>query len=345
MSSSSSKPPQRQTLPVPTRPAKQRVSTDPPSTLDYADSKRKAERESKRPEPRTGDPPTTKRPALAPQATDTGMGPPTVRARNYTLSEPTFEQFDEDDLDLPGPDTTQNVDFEAAAEQTMPGTTSPAPPSQRDPIFHLKERYALGDFTGALMLAESILEGDPDNSIAQGYATNAKQVLVHMYSARLGSTNSRPSIVMPPRSSVRLQSRSQSGLRVVADRRRLDDRRHRRYVRHADARSSSHLVRSVAAKGDRHRSAIAPKIFAVVPARDEQANLAHVIATMPTNVCAIVIVDDGSIDNTAQIANSVGDPRVTVLSRSPAQQRRRCDRHWLSSRARSRCRCRVRARG
>ncbi len=64
---------------------------------------------------------------------------------------------------------------------------------------------------------------------------------------------------------------------------------------------------------------IAPKIFAVVPARDEQANLAHVIATMPTNVCAIVIVDDGSIDNTAQIANSVGDPRVTVLSRSPAR--------------------------
>ena len=65
-------------------------------------------------------------------------------------------------------------------------------------MFHLKERYALGDFTGALTLAESILETDPQNSIAQGYATNAKQVLVHMYSARLGSTNARPSIVMPP---------------------------------------------------------------------------------------------------------------------------------------------------
>jgi hypothetical protein len=162
--------------------------------LDYADPKRKDPFEQ-----RTTSPPTTKRPALQPQSTDAGVGPPTVRARNYSLSEPSLEHLDEDDLELPATTRRSMDDFESMSEQTMPGITPPDPPSaQRDPIFHLKERYALGDFTGALTLAESILEGDPNNSIAAGYANNAKQVLVHMYSARLGSTNSRPSIVMPP---------------------------------------------------------------------------------------------------------------------------------------------------
>jgi glycosyltransferase involved in cell wall biosynthesis len=63
----------------------------------------------------------------------------------------------------------------------------------------------------------------------------------------------------------------------------------------------------------------APRIFAVVPARDEHAHIAHVIATMPACVCAIVVIDDGSIDKTSQAAVCAGDSRVTVLSRSPAR--------------------------
>ena len=59
--------------------------------------------------------------------------------------------------------------------------------------------------------------------------------------------------------------------------------------------------------------------FAVVPARDEQAHIARVIATTPASVSAIVIVDDGSTDFTIEAAVSTNDPRVTVLSRSPAR--------------------------
>ena len=51
----------------------------------------------------------------------------------------------------------------------------------------MKDRYAMGDFSGALVIAESILEADPDDLDAPRYAQNCRDVLTQMYSARLGS--------------------------------------------------------------------------------------------------------------------------------------------------------------
>jgi len=55
------------------------------------------------------------------------------------------------------------------------------------------------------------------------------------------------------------------------------------------------------------------RIAAVVPAHNEEAHIGRVIATMPDFVDEIVVVDDLSTDSTAQLAEDVGDARVTVI--------------------------------
>jgi dolichol-phosphate mannosyltransferase len=55
------------------------------------------------------------------------------------------------------------------------------------------------------------------------------------------------------------------------------------------------------------------RVAAVVPAHNEAAHIAGVVARMPAYVDAIIVVDDGSSDGTAQAAARVGDPRVQTL--------------------------------
>ena len=54
-------------------------------------------------------------------------------------------------------------------------------------------------------------------------------------------------------------------------------------------------------------------IAAVVPAHNEAAHIRDVIEGMPSTVDHIVIVDDKSSDDTADLAESSGDPRVQVV--------------------------------
>jgi dolichol-phosphate mannosyltransferase len=55
-----------------------------------------------------------------------------------------------------------------------------------------------------------------------------------------------------------------------------------------------------------------PNIVAVVPARDEAQRIARVVSTIPGLVATIVVVDDGSLDDTTAIARAA-DERVEVL--------------------------------
>jgi glycosyltransferase involved in cell wall biosynthesis len=57
-------------------------------------------------------------------------------------------------------------------------------------------------------------------------------------------------------------------------------------------------------------------IATVVPAHDEARWIGEVIGTMPSWVDAIVVVDDGSSDATAEAATARGDDRVTVIRHS-----------------------------
>jgi hypothetical protein len=66
-----------------------------------------------------------------------------------------------------------------------------------DPLGELRERYALGDFSGALTVAEALLEDNPNNADIQRYAESCRDVLKQMYSARLGSLEQVPTVAVP----------------------------------------------------------------------------------------------------------------------------------------------------
>ncbi|MCB9601386.1 MAG: glycosyltransferase family 2 protein [Sandaracinus sp.] len=55
------------------------------------------------------------------------------------------------------------------------------------------------------------------------------------------------------------------------------------------------------------------RIAVVVPAFDEAALIARTLRGIPSWIDRVVVVDDASGDDTAEIARSVGDPRVLVV--------------------------------
>lgn len=76
---------------------------------------------------------------------------------------------------------------------------TPLAPSVEDPtVGQMRDRYAAGDFTGALVLAESLLETEPDHPDALRFAESCRDVLMQMYAARLGSLDQRVSVAIPP---------------------------------------------------------------------------------------------------------------------------------------------------
>ncbi|MFO0659330.1 MAG: hypothetical protein U0165_05800 [Polyangiaceae bacterium] len=62
----------------------------------------------------------------------------------------------------------------------------------------MKARYAVGDFSGALTSAESLLALSPSHRDAQKHADSCREVLTQMYTARLGSLIHVPRVVMSP---------------------------------------------------------------------------------------------------------------------------------------------------
>lgn len=72
-------------------------------------------------------------------------------------------------------------------------------PSSPDVDFaaEMKDRYALGDFTGALRAAELRLGARADDAEAMRYARSSRDRLVQLYSARLGSLERVPLVAVP----------------------------------------------------------------------------------------------------------------------------------------------------
>lgn len=61
----------------------------------------------------------------------------------------------------------------------------------------MKDRYSMGDFTGALAVAEALLEADAGDTEAQRYAGHCREVLTQMYTARLGALSQRVRVAVP----------------------------------------------------------------------------------------------------------------------------------------------------
>jgi hypothetical protein len=62
----------------------------------------------------------------------------------------------------------------------------------------MQDRYAVGDFTGALVVAESILDANPDHEDAKRYAQSCREVLTQMYAARIGPMDQIAVVAVPP---------------------------------------------------------------------------------------------------------------------------------------------------
>jgi hypothetical protein len=73
----------------------------------------------------------------------------------------------------------------------------PPPPPASDELAELHDRYAVGDFTGALAIAEAMLEVDPDHKEAGQYARSCRDRLTQMYSARLGPLEQVVTVSVP----------------------------------------------------------------------------------------------------------------------------------------------------
>lgn len=91
------------------------------------------------------------------------------------------------------------LDLDDIASSVPPPAPVPSPPAtpRERQLTELKDRYAMGDFTGALSVAEGLLEQDADDRDAQRYAQSCRDVLTQMYSARLGSLTQRVRVAVP----------------------------------------------------------------------------------------------------------------------------------------------------
>lgn len=110
----------------------------------------------------------------------------------------------EDDLDLSlGPPlelelATDDGATAAPVKETERAAAAAAPVAASDPATEMKDRYAMGDFSGALIVAESLLEANPDDDQANRYAESCRDVLIQMYSARLGPSDQLVVVAVPP---------------------------------------------------------------------------------------------------------------------------------------------------
>ena len=64
------------------------------------------------------------------------------------------------------------------------------------PLTDMRNRFALGDYTGALSLAQQILDEDPGNTEAIRCAEESEAKLVQMYTARIGPLDRVPMVVV-----------------------------------------------------------------------------------------------------------------------------------------------------
>lgn len=72
-------------------------------------------------------------------------------------------------------------------ELDLTALNAQGPPSSDPLLRDLADRYAMGDYSGALIIAEGILANHPEHAEALRFAKNCEEVLTSMYSARLGA--------------------------------------------------------------------------------------------------------------------------------------------------------------
>jgi hypothetical protein len=125
--------------------------------------------------------------------------PPTAPGRTSALSiadarAPSSHGFIGVDPHRPSP-----TSIEAAVLGAIGGSSGPEITERtiEDPVAEMRERFSLGDYTGALEMSELILAEEPGNLEAAQCGESCRGVLEKMFVARLGPLDRIPMVVVP----------------------------------------------------------------------------------------------------------------------------------------------------
>lgn len=149
-------------------------------------------------------------PRTAPPPPGSSQAPPSLRELDLSL-----------ELDDPESDRARTGAGPRSKEQ--PASLNPAshdPATTRgfhedDPVLApIRDRVAKGDFMGALMRAEKILQTEPDHIGATYFATMCQEKIRDLYFTRLGSSEGIPHIQLAPDAIVALALDNRSGFLI-----------------------------------------------------------------------------------------------------------------------------------
>ena len=118
-------------------------------------------------------------------------------ARSVTPSAFEGASFEGEPIDTAVMPPPHDPEYDDAPELEVHDSSIPR--ALQDPVLEMKDRFNLGDFTGALSLAESILLREPANAEALRLAEECQRVLIKMYAAKIGPLDRVPTLnVQPP---------------------------------------------------------------------------------------------------------------------------------------------------
>lgn len=121
-----------------------------------------------------------------PPATQRGLAAPSVPPRAH----PGTARF--------GSIGDASVQSTPPSTQRNPSLAPQPPPAPADPFVDVRELYDSGDFRSALVMAEALLEADPEHVEAKACAASCREMLSKKYLTRLGGLTRIPRVAMMP---------------------------------------------------------------------------------------------------------------------------------------------------
>ena len=168
------------------------VASDEPTSDDNGPPSRNADSTA----PYAAILPQNSAPTTRPLAVTVPVRSPGVPPRSPSLTGLSLAELDSDSRLKVGPSPKAH---DPLLELMLDEPDAEAPSAETDAsaIAAMKDRYAMGDFSGALVVAEGIIADSPGDPEAPRYAQSCRDVLTQMYSARLGSLEQIVAVAVP----------------------------------------------------------------------------------------------------------------------------------------------------
>lgn len=156
----------------------------------------------------------TRSSATAPQGLPSGLDLESEESERHVSEMPTApppDGFNSERMDIPRQGSIEAFSLDPARVETDPppafyekqdqpqfsGRFSSAAPMDGDSSHQsMKDKFAMGDFSGALELAEKILTDAPKDPEASSVAAKCREVLQDMYASRIAGLERVPQVIM-----------------------------------------------------------------------------------------------------------------------------------------------------